>query len=325
MNRRGKGVRTRRRRLGTTVLVRLFIYVLAAILFFVFRGRVDWRRLTHPAPASGLPDTTLVVTGADLAPLLADNLVHRYGRDYPRLRIHLRGGTSAQALQELIDARSHVALLARPPSSVEQGEFTRVTGDTAIWYPVALGAVLVVSAPDPSDTVAALETLRPLAGGRAGSARRLYVPDPNSGLWWAFLARLGLPNAPSSVPPPGVVFLKDDDAVLTAVLADAGSLGIVSSFALRKPLSAWGLQALAIRARPGAPPVTADNLTLSTGDYPLWCYLYAGCLARGDMPGGMFVTYLTSPRGQRQIESTPYLPAKIVSREVLLRRIPTKP
>jgi hypothetical protein len=39
----------------------------------------------------------------------------------------------------------------------------------------------------------------------------------------------------------------------------------------------------------------------------------------------MFITYVTGPRGQRQIDSTPYLPAKIVSREVLLRRIPTKP
>jgi len=318
------GVAPRRRRPGVTVLVRLLIYVLAAIFFFVFRSRVDWQQLAHRAGSSGPPDTTLVVAGADVAPLLADNIVHRYRRDYPRLRIDLRGGTTAQALQDLIDARAHAIFFARPPSSGEQGDFTRVTGDTVIWYPIAVGAILVVSAPDHADTVVSLETLRPVASGRAGSGRRLYVPDPNSGLWWAFLARLGLPDAPSA-PPPGVVFLKDDDTVLTAVLSDVGSIGIVSSFALRKSLSEWGVRALAIQAGPGTLPVTADNLTLSTSDYPLWCYLYAGCRAHGDMPGGMFITYVTSPRGQRQIERTPYLPAKIISREVFLRRIPTKP
>lgn len=324
MNRRGVRVAPRRRRPGTGLLVRLFIYVLAAILFFVFRARVDWKQFVHRATSSGAPDTTLVLAGADVAPLLVDNMVRRYRQDYPRLRIDIRGGTTAQALQDLVDTRADAVFLARPPSSGDQADFTRATGDTAIWFPIALGAVLVVSAPDQADTVVSLETLRPLVSGKAGTGRRLYVPDPNSGLWWAFLARLGLPDAPSGTPP-GVVFLKDDAAVLTAVLSDVGSIGIVSSFALRKALSVWGVQTLAIQTEPGTRSVMADNVSLSTGNYPLWCYLYASCRAYGDMQGGMFITYVTGARGQRQIESTPYLPAKIVSRAVLLRRIPTKP
>jgi DNA-binding transcriptional LysR family regulator len=319
-------VAPRRRRPGAGILVRLFIYVLAAILFFVFRARVDWKQFAHRTTSSGVPDTTLVLAGADVAPLLVDTMVRRYRQDYPRLRIDIRGGTTAQALQDLIDTRADAVFLARPPSSGDQAGFTRATGDSAIWFPIALGAVLVVSAPDQADTVVSLETLRRFGSGKAGIGRRLYVPDPNSGLWWAFLARLGLPDAPSpSGTPPGVVFLKDDDTVLTAVLSDVGSIGIVSSFALRKALSVWGVQALAIQTESGTPSVMADNVSLSTGNYPLWCYLYASCRAYGDIRGSMFITYVTGPRGQRQIDSTPYLPAKIVSREVLLRRIPTKP
>lgn len=326
MNRRGVRVAPRRRRPGAGILVRLFIYVLAAILFFVFRARVDWKQFVHRTTSPGAPDTTLVLAGADVAPFLVDTMVRRYRQDYPRLRIDIRGGSTAQALQDLIDTRADAVFLGRPPSSGDQAGFTRATGDSAIWFPIALGAVLVVSAPDQADTVVSLETLRRFGSGKAGIGRRLYVPDPNSGLWWAFLARLGLPDAPSpSGTPPGVVFLKDDDTVLTAVLSDVGSIGIVSSFALRKALSVWGVQALAIQTEPGTPSVMADNVSLSTGSYPLWCYLYASCRAYGNMRGSMFITYVTGARGQRQIESTPYLPAKIVSREVLLRRIPTKP
>ena len=321
MTRRVRGAIPRRRAPLGNILVRICIYVLAAIVFFVLRGRIDWKRFAHRTTASSSADTTLTLAGADVAPLLVDELARRYRMDYPRLRVETRGGATAQALQDLVNGRAGAVFLARPPDRVEQAVFTRATGDTAIWYPVALAAVLVVSAPDRGDTVVSLEELKQLSRGRDPGGRRLYVPDPNSGLWWAFLSRLGLPGDPST-PIPGVVFLQDDDTVIRAVLADAGSLGVVSSFGLRRRLSAWGARAMALRTAPGAPAVSADNVTLSTGAYPLWCYLYAGCLGRGGMQGSYFITYLTSARGQRQIEQTPYLPARKVSREVFLRRTP---
>jgi hypothetical protein len=45
-----------------------------------------------------------------------------------------------------------------------------------------------------------------------------------------------------------------------------------------------------------------------------------GCLPHGDDQGDMFVTSVTSPRGQRQIEQTDYLPAQHVPRVVYVNR-----
>ncbi len=324
MNRRGAGAAPRLRGPRLTVIVRLFIYAAAAIVFFVLRSGVDSKLFSRPPTATVARDTMLVLSGADVAPLLIDTITRRYNQDYPQMRIDVRPGSTAQALQDLADVRADAAFLARPPSAVEQGLFTRATGDTALWFPVSLGAVLVVASPARGDTVIAFESLRQHARGKAAPGRRLYVPDPNSGLWTTLLLRLGLPDTGID-PPAGTIFLKDEDAVIAAVLADAGSIGVVNSFALRRTLSARGVQALAIRAGPGSAPVAADNVTLSTGDYPLWCYVYVACRARGGLPGSKFVTYLTDTRGQRQIGNTAYLPARLILREIYLNRTPAEP
>jgi hypothetical protein len=162
-----------------------------------------------------------------------------------------------------------------------------------------------------------LETIRQYARGTAGPERRFYAPDPNSGLCDAFLAR-ALPADSLR----GTIYLVDDSAVIAAVLADEEAIGIISAFALRQTLSSQGAVALAIRAAPGAPAVAADNLTLSNGEYPLWSYTYIACRKRGDMQAAKFVTYVTGNRGQRQIEQTPYLPATLVPRSVVIDREP---
>lgn len=312
----GPGAGSRSRRPGVPLVFRLSIYVLLAIFFIALRPRIDWKKVAGRTTAAP-PDTTLALAGSDVAPLLIAEVVHRYRDDYPDLRIDVGGGTTAQALKDLADRRTDVAFLARPPSPGDQDIFNAVTGDTAIWYPIALGAILVISSPARADTTIDLETIRQYVRGTAGPARRFYAPDPNSGLCDAFMARV-LPADSLR----GAIYLVDDSAVIAAVLADEEAIGIISAFALRQTLSSQGAVALAIRAAPGAPAVTADNLTLSNGEYPLWSYTYVACRKRGDMQASKFVTYVTGNRGQRQIEQTPYLPATLVPRSVVLNREP---
>ena len=117
-----------------------------------------------------------------------------------------------------------------------------------------------------------------------------------------------------------MIFLKDDSTVAEAVRADDQALGLVSSFALAGNVQSRGVRALGLREAPGAAAVYPDLETTYAGDYPLWSYLYLGCRPRGSMQASMFVTHVTSPRGQRQIEQTEFLPARQVPREVFINR-----
>lgn len=306
----GAGLRARRR--GVPLVLRLSLYILLAIFFLVLRPRIDWKQVasrTRHTP----PDSTLVISGADVAPLLAAEMVRRYQDVYPSLRIELGGGTTAHALKGVADRRADVAFMARPPSASDQEIFREVTGDTAVWYPVALGAILVVASPARADTTVDLATVLQYARGTAGPERRFYAPDPNSGLCDAFVARVMPADSLR-----GAIYLADDAAVIAAVLADPSSLGIISALALRQALSEQGAVALAVRTTLDGPAVTADNLTLSNTEYPLWSYLIVACRKQGDIQAAKFVTYVTGPRGQRQIEQTPYLPATLTPRSVVI-------
>jgi len=301
------------------VAVRVAIYVTALVLFIALRGRVDWGQLArNVSTAPHAADSTLTLAGADAAPLLVDTMVRRYTDDYPSLSIARMPGTTAQALEDLLRRRADVAFLSRPPSAADQQAFRKATGDTAVWYPVALGALLVVGAPDFGDTAVTLDELRARAFSAPQRGRRLYAVDRNAGAWDALVERLG--GAPDAGNPPGAYFLANEDSVLAYALNDRGALGVVSAFPLRRPLSAWRARALAVRDAPDSAAVRADNVTLATGAYPLWGYVYVACLRTGPLQGSTFVTYLTSPRGQRQIEATPYLPARKVLREVVITR-----
>lgn len=308
----GPGAGPRARRRGVPLILRLSLYLLLAIFFLVLRPRIDWKQVASRTSHTP-PDSTLVLAGADVAPLLSAEIVRRYQDYYPGLRIELNGGTTAHALKGVADRRADVAFMARPPSASDQSIFRDVTGDTAVWYPVALGAILVVSSPARGDTTIDLETVRQYARGTAGPERRFYAPDPNSGLCDAFLAR-AMPADTLR----GAIYLADEGAVIAAVLADEASLGIISAFALKQALSELGAVALAVRSTPDGPAVCADNLTLSNTEYPLWSYLIIACRKQGDIQAAKFVTYVTGPRGQRQIEQTPYLPATLTPRTVVI-------
>jgi ABC-type phosphate transport system substrate-binding protein len=302
-------------------LIRMCLYIAAVAVLFFMRGRFDMRAVTKPIRDQATPDSTLVIAGSEVAPKLIDYIVSRYRRDYPTLRIDLRGGGTTAALQELVNRRADAVFLGRPPTSQEQRIFVTSTEDTAAWFPVALGEIFVIAGLAPAESVSISE-LRALAtGAPIATAKTLYVADPNSGLWDAFLTKLhvapGTGNAPH-----GIVFLLDDRAVAEAVRADTKALGLVSAFVIAAKELPADVRVLAVRDAGGSAAVHPEDATTASGEYPLWTYLYLCCLHPGDMQGSKFVTHVTSARGQRQIEWTDYLPAQLVPREVYIDRRP---
>jgi len=303
-------------------LIRVMIYVLVIVVLFAMRDRLNVRGLVQRLTAPTAADTTLVIAGSTLAPTLVDRMVAVYHTEYPKLAIRVGGGQTTAALEELVNKRADTVFLSRPPLPSEQKIFAKATGDTALWYPIALGAILVVAGAGARDTTVALADLRTLASGKpAAGYRKLYVPDPNSGLWDAFLAKADLPPAGDTAPA-GVVFLKDDATVADAVHADASGLGLASSFALPDGPGKHGARALWVRTDKGPRPMAPDPEDIASGDYPLWSYLYVGCRPAGGAQAAKFVTYLTSSHGQRQIEHTEFLPVQQVMREIYLNRSP---
>lgn len=316
----GIGSSSQRRRSPVRPLVRWSIYVAVLIALFLLRGRPELQRLARPFAPGAAADTALVVAGTDLAPALAERLLEHYRRDYPRLAVQARGGGTAAALEDLVNGRADAAFLSRPPLPEEQSLIAGAGGDTALWFPIALGAIVVVTAADAPESNLTVDRLRALAAGEAGpGAGPLYVPDPNNGLWDALRAKLGLPPAGTAAPA-GVIFLRDEATVAAAVAAAPGAFGAASSFALRGAAAPPGARVVPLRAGPGQPAVPPGREEIAAGTYPLWHYLYVGCRPGGGAQGAKFVTHLTSPRGQRQIERTEYLPARQVPREILLNR-----
>ncbi len=304
------------------LLIRVAVYALVIIVLFRLRDRVEFKRLVRQLTAPSAADTSLVLSGSDAAPALINRMVANYHREYPKLALRVGGGQTTAALEELVNKRASVAFLSRPPLPSEQRLFVQAGGDSALWFPIALGAILVLVGQASADTSESLVTLRALADGTPAAGRdKLYVPDPNSGLWDAFRAKLGLRPALDAAPS-GVVFLKDDAAVADAVGADATSLGVISSFTMPDGPAPHGARAVSLRAAPGAQAFRPDVEQIASGDYPLWSYVYISCLSRGGAQGAKFVTYMTSTRGQRQIEDTDYLPVQQVMRPVYLNRSP---
>ncbi len=301
---------------------RLAVYLAVIAALFLWRGGGDLRRVLSAAAGGAPADTTLAVAGGDLAPDLVARVLTGYRRDYPRLAIRVDGGGTAQALEALLDGRADVALLNRPPSPAEQALFARATGDSAVWYPFALGGIaLVAAAAGPDSAAVTPARLRACLEGGACPGGRLWLPDPNGGLAEALARALGLPRG-AAESAPGVVFLADEAAVLAATAAAPGTLGAVGALTLPADLAARGLRLAAVRPNAGGPAATPGPEELATGAYPLHHYLYAACRRDGGIQGAKFVTHLTSDRGQRQIESAGWLPARRVLREIRLTRRP---
>jgi phosphate transport system substrate-binding protein len=292
-------------------LVRVAVYVAAIAILFIVRGGVGLKSLRRVLDTTAAADSALVIGGRDLAPDLVDRLLTGYQRDYPRLKVALTVGGTNQALEDLLNRRTQVAFLYRPPTRPEQEALRKIDGDTAVVVPVAVGGLQVLTAA-PDTAAATLDQLRDSLAGRPGARwQRAYLPDPNQGEWDALAARLGGPAEPG----PGVMFLRDAAAVVAAVAADSGTCGIVSTFG-------QDVRAATGRVRPVAVPVPPTFTNLVTGDYQLYHWLYVACRARGRIEGTKFVTHLASPRGQRQVERTGVVPAQQTGREIILTRDP---
>jgi ABC-type phosphate transport system substrate-binding protein len=307
---------------GGRLLLRVLFYTLVIVVLYQWRGGGSLSRLFHRLPGLAAADTTLILSGEDLAPALVQHLVASYHRDYPRPDIRVLGGGTNQALEDLINDRADVAFLSHPPTADEQQLFRGAGGDTAAWYPIALGGIVLLRGKQTAATPLALDDLRlSLRDPEAAGYDHLYVPDPNTGLWDAFLAALDLPSSEGPAPA-RVVFLVDEAAVLDALRADHRSLGLASSFTLPADLAGRDLQIVALRPEPAGEPVLPDLEALAAGNYPLWHYLYVCCRGHGSGEGSKFVTWVTGDRGQRRIEREGFLPARRVLLEIHLTRQP---
>ena len=311
----------------TWFLVRIAVYIAVIAGLYLYRGGVPWRQFLRGIGGSDRATGTLTVAGCDLAPRLADRLLAAYGRDYPDLGIVRGDGGTNQALEDLLGGTADVALLYRRPTPREQEWFRQADGDTAIVVPVAVGAILLLAAAGGEQPALAPADLGDLiAGHRPQLCRRLYVTDPNEGLWEAVRGALGLdgPERPDGSP---VVFLADAAAVTAAVGAEEGAWGLVGSLAQADDALAGpppGLAYLTMRAAPdsAAAPPTRENL--ADGRYPLHHMLYAACRAGGGIEGAKFVTWLASGPGLRQVGRAGEVPARLVARPIQLSRDPVR-
>ncbi len=302
------------------VLIRVAVYLGVIAVLYVWRGAPDLRRVAREMAGGGSPDTTLTLAGAELAPGLVARLVENYRRDYPRLAVTVEGGGTARALEALANGRADAAFLSRPPTAAEQALFRAATGDTALYYAIALGGILLAVASAADVEAVTPDDLRArLCGGGPRPWARVWLPDPNLGLPDALHAALGL-SPPGATPPAGVAYLADESAVLAATRADPGALGIVGSLALPADPAAAGVRILPLRPAPGAPPIAPTDAALAAGEYTLHHYLYVACRPGGGIQGAKFVTHATSDRGQRQIERAGWLPQRRVPREIHLTR-----
>jgi len=116
--------------------------------------------------------------------------------------------------------------------------------------------------------------------------------------------------------------LQDEPAVIQAVANDPDALGIGSTLSLPDTLSGYGVRFVRILPDTGSVAVGPEYERIGYGEYPLHHYLYAACLANGSVRAAMFVTHLTSDRGQRQIERTGVLPARQTVWPIVLTRRP---
>lgn len=308
----------------TWFLVRVAVYLAVITGLLLWRGGVDWRARLRELRGAPAGEAALTVSGRDLAPALVDRLLSLYLQDYPQVNITAAGGGTNHALEDLANGRAGVALLYRPPTAAEQELLRAATGDTALVFPVAVAAaVLLAGAHAPADGLALDDLQAALAGRTPAPWVRFYAPDPNDGLWDAVRGRLELPAEAAAELP--VTWLADGPAVAAAVAADDSAWGLVSTLAV--PTDSLGLPVTAartvrLRAAADAEPAAPSRAAVASGAYPLDHRLLAACLDSGNFEGAKFVTHLASGRGQRQVERAGALPARQVAREVYLTRQP---
>jgi len=291
------------------------------MVVFVLRGQQAQRGIGFRLPNESDTVTTIKLVGRELAPNVVARMVANYEREYPKLHVVVGDGGSVRALEAIANRQAGVGLLYRPPTADEQKLIKSAVGDTVVYFPIALGGIAAVANVTlPADSVA-LDDLRGILRNEpADGIEMLYAPDPNQGLWGAFLEELGYGEG--SVETARVTFLKDETQVLEAVAADPASIGIASTMTLPDTLGVLGLRTLRVLPDTGSVAFEPGYEQIGYGEYPLYHYLYAACLSNGSIRAAMFVSHLTSDRGQRQVERAGVLPARQTMRQIYLTRKP---
>lgn len=304
------------------LFVRVAFYLLVVVVVIVLRGpalRMGGTGFRFSTESDTVK--TITVAGVELAPELVPRIISDYTWAFPKLHVKTIEGGTARALEAMANHRAQVGLMYRPPNSDERAIMLSAVKDSVLYFPIALGGIEILSRDGTGvDSLTADDLRRALRGEPVRAFDHMYAPDPNQGLWDALRTCLGF--ARTAPVPPGVTFLKDETQVVNAVLADPRGIGITSTLSLPDTVVASGVHAVAIRADKGGAAAMPEYERIGYGDYPLYHYLYAACLANGSVRGAMFVTHLTSDRGQRQIERAGFLPARQTARAIVITRHP---
>ncbi|MBD3162114.1 MAG: hypothetical protein GF346_07380 [Candidatus Eisenbacteria bacterium] len=331
MGREGQEMHPRTNRGGWRRLARyrFVLYGLAVIAILVIRFYPDSDQQSRPGEGDPEPspplEDHLVLSGLDLAPRLIPRVADVYRDLYPEHEIRIRPGGTRQALEDLLNRRANVAFLNRPLTAAER-EIVRGVGDSALSFPIALGAIAVLARRDAPIDSLPIEDLRVwLAEKRAIGSRfadggevRFYAPDPNLGLWEAIREQLDLPPEVGE----GVYWLASDRQVAQAVSKDPQGIGFASLLALEEDLDRLSVEAIRVPAMPESVAVPPQAMEVATGGYPLYHYLYAACRPAGGAVASGFVSFLYSGRGQRLVAREGFLPAREAPREILLTNQP---
>lgn len=305
---------------------RYWIYAAILACLLVFRlGPQLLEKVRRTQLEKARPPKLLVLAGLDLAPALIPRLAETYRSLYPEVQLRIQPGGMRQALEDLFNRRADVAFLNRPMTE-EEAAVVRAAGDSALSFPIALGAIAVLASASAQIDSLTLEDLRIwIEGGRGregpfagGSAFHLYAADPNLGLWDALVEGLRLTGTAGS----HVIWLADDTEVAAAVSRDPVALGVASLLALPQDLERIGVRQVRITRNAIESPAGPGQTEVATGEYPLYHYLYVACRPEGGALASGFVSFLHSGRGQRLVAREGYLPARDVPREVQLTEKP---
>jgi phosphate transport system substrate-binding protein len=305
---------------------RYWIYGAILLGLVAFRlGPVLVQKVRQTQAENARPTNELVLAGLDLAPALIPKLAQTYRSLYPEIELRIQPGGTRQALEDLFNRKADIAFLSRPMTE-EEAAVVRAVGDTALSFPVALGAIAILApegAPIDSLTLGDLQSW--IEGGRArgsrfadGGAFHFYAADPNLGLWDALMEDLKLSDSAAS----HVIWLANDAEVAAAVSRDRIALGVASLLALPQDLERIGVREVRITRTAVDAPAVPGQAEVATGEYPLYHYLYVACRPEGGALASGFVSFLYSGRGQRLVAREGYLPARDVPREVQLTKKP---
>ena len=298
---------------------RFLIYVLFIAGIVAWKLAPQMANVVKKVPGIGkAAGRALVISGSDSAPQFVVETVAQFTSEYPKVSVELGGGGTLQALENLLNKRADVAVLCRPPTDREM-RIAGERGDSLVYFPVALGGIAVLAPRAAGIDAITLGELRALVSSGPAAAfpgrriERFYGPSPNSGLWEALLARLGMPTslAPAYVP------LETGEQVVSALRQDAGGIGFTSTLTYTLATADESVREVAVTIEGiGARLPTKGNIV--DGSYPIFHHIYLCTISGGGALASGFVTYYTQPTGQKWVARRGFLPARLPSRVVQL-------